>query len=734
MADFATLVLGAETAGLKQAKPALEGVTSAAKKAQVASAQLRAEIARQDAELKKLRASGAGASDGARALSQSMADLRAKLAGVKAEAAAAAVAVQGAGKAADNSAGQVGNLTAQVFDITMMMQAGQNPFQLMLQQGSQVAQVIGPMGATGALQAFKGVFLQLLSPVNLATFGIIGLTAAIVPMIASMFESKDAGEQLKETTEALADATERYRTLVAEAGAPLDALGEKYGALTAVAAEALANQRLLAEDQALDLLAQKVDLLAGSLGALESRSITTARGTTTYLESFTRLRFEFGLTQEAASAVYAALVELSNAEGPQATADAARNLRAELEAAFGTASNMPAPIRELYNELDGAVLAAAELQGGLDEAGRAAEIVNKVAGQINSTIASADGSALQAAFAGAFPLANQLLGMAQGIVATLNKARADAAQMQFDRGNKQYSGRGADPRQFMPGGPKPFNPSDDVVKAADAMINPSGAGGGGGGGRDAAAAAAEKEAQAIQKVVDNLKSEIQQVGASDAARRLHQELQKAGVTIYSEEGQKIAALVEQLTELEAKQKLVAETMKGIENAAQGFFVGVLSGAKDLKSAIGDLLRQLGNLFLNQAFQMLWNGKAGGKGGLGGLIAGLFDMGGHIPAGQVGLVAEKRPEVVDGKLVTRPTLVSGPADVVGGAKTAKMMAPGPQTHTPRRSAMFSAPAPRVTVTPPPVVVLDDPRRIDAWNRSPQGERTAAWQQRRMSRNG
>ncbi len=734
MADFATLVLGAETAGLKKAEPALDAVIVKAGKAEAA--------------VKKMgvgtKAMGAAAQSGG-------AQAKAALDGIEADALAAEAAVRKAasgmdqmgvaaakaGQASQASAGQVGNLTSQVFDISMMMQAGQNPFQLMLQQGSQVAQVLGPMGATGAMQAFKGVFMQLLSPVNLATFAVIGLTAAVVPMVVEFFKGADAGKALSETTKSLAEATEAYRAAVEAAGAPLDAMGEKYGALTAVAAEALRQQRLLAEDAAMDLLAEKASILANSLGSLQSVVFRSSRGQiTTYLESFTALRTEFGLSEQAASSVYAALQNLSTAEGPQATADAARALKQELESAFGAASQMPPPIRQLYDELNNAIIAAAELQGGLDEAARAGEFVADVASRINSTLASADGSALQAAFASAFPMANQLLGLAQGIIATLGRARADAAQMQFDKGNKVYSGRGGDPRQFDGTGPQAFVPSAEVVKAADAMLSPSagGGGGGGGGGRDASAAAAEREAQAIQKVVDGLKAEIQQVGASESARRLHQELQKAGVTIYSEEGQKIAALVEQLTELEAKQKLVAETMKGIENAAQGFFVGVLSGAKDLKSAIGDLLRQLGNLFLNQAFQMLWNGKAGGKGGLGGLIAGLFDMGGHIPAGQVGLVAEKRPEVVDGKLVTRPTLVSGPADVVGGAKTAKMMAPGPQTHTPRRSAMFSAPAPRVTVTPPPVVVLDDPRRIDAWNRSPQGERTAAWQQRRMSRNG
>ena len=96
-----------------------------------------------------------------------------------------------------------------------------------------------------------------------------------------------------------------------------------------------------------------------------------------------------------------------------------------------------------------------------------------------------------------------------------------------------------------------------------------------------------------------------------------------------------------------------------------------------------------------------------------------------------MVAEKRPELVNGRLITRPTLVPGPADVTGGAATAKMMGvPTPQGAGMRHSAASMA-APRVNVAPAPVkvVVLDDPRKIDAFQRSPQGERTAAWQRRR-----
>jgi hypothetical protein len=656
MADFATLVLGAETAGLKKAEPALDAVIAKAGKA--------------DAAVKKMGAAtrqmGTDAQAGAT-------QAKAALDGIEVEAKAAEASLRqaatgldsmqraavGAGQASGAAAGQVGNLTAQVFDISMMLQAGQNPFALMLQQGSQVAQVLGPMGATGALQAFKGVFAQLVSPVNLLTMGVIGLTAAIVPMVASLFDGAEAAEAQKKAMEA--------------EQAVIDGLIAKIEELT-IARQMLQSGASSAEEQAglneiNALVAERVALEAEL--ANQVRFVGTAQGA--------NQRAELAARQEAVQARIA-----------------------EIDAMIQTINKE----EERIQAIERAKAIAELFQTVMDEAART---------DLNSPW-------------------NRVLGAIQNAINKANIYRATIANAQaaFDRGNKVYGGRGGDPRQFDGSGPQVFNPSADVVKAADAMLNPSsgGGGGGGGGGRSESAAAAEKEAEAIQKVVDKLKSEIEQVGMNDEARRLHQELQRAGVDIYSKEGQEIAALVEKLTELEAKQKLVSETMRGIESAAQGFFVGVLSGAKDLESAIGDLLRQLGNLFLNQAFKMLWEGTGGG-GGLGGFIAGLFDAGGHIPAGQVGVVAEKRPELVNGKLVTRPTLVSGPADVTGGAATAKMMGvPMPQTASPRRASMQMAAAPRVTVTPPPVVVLDDPRKIDAWQRSPEGERTAAWQRRRM----
>ncbi|MBN8190407.1 phage tail length tape measure family protein, partial [Salipiger thiooxidans] len=130
---------------------------------------------------------------------------------------------KGAGDSAQIAAGQVGNLSAQFFDIGVMMQAGQNPLQLALQQGSQIAQVIGPMGAAKAVRALGTAFMSLLSPVNLITIGAIAAGAA---MMSWLTRSKDEAETLEDVLERINSRIGDYRDL---AGLSTDDLIKRYG-------------------------------------------------------------------------------------------------------------------------------------------------------------------------------------------------------------------------------------------------------------------------------------------------------------------------------------------------------------------------------------------------------------------------------------------------------------------------------------------------------------------------
>jgi hypothetical protein len=87
----------------------------------------------------------------------------------------------------NQASGHTANLFAQWNDIGVMMAAGQNPWQLALQQGTQVSQVLMQLGGgTVALRAVGASFLAMLNPISLATIGIIAFGAAGVQWLSKL--------------------------------------------------------------------------------------------------------------------------------------------------------------------------------------------------------------------------------------------------------------------------------------------------------------------------------------------------------------------------------------------------------------------------------------------------------------------------------------------------------------------------------------------------------------------
>ena len=111
--------------------------------------------------------------------------------------------------------------------------------------------------------------------------------------------------------------------------------------------------------------------------------------------------------------------------------------------------------------------------------------------------------------------------------------------------------------------------------------------------------------------------------------------------------------------------LVRDAANQVESSFESAFVNFVTGAQSAREAIGNLLRDLARLAAQSAFRQLF----GGSSFFGSLFAGFFDGGGHIPRGQFGIAAERRSEIVNG------VLVPGPANVTGGAETARMMGGG-----------------------------------------------------------
>lgn len=114
---------------------------------------------------------------------------------------AAQGAAGGVEKAFKGSSSAAANLSFQLNDIGMMMASGQNPFMLMIQQGSQVSQIMGEIqrGGGSVGQVLKGAFTQLVNPMGLVSMALIGLSAYAVQYFTTVEDGgKDAEKALKE--------------------------------------------------------------------------------------------------------------------------------------------------------------------------------------------------------------------------------------------------------------------------------------------------------------------------------------------------------------------------------------------------------------------------------------------------------------------------------------------------------------------------------------------------------
>ncbi|RGP36937.1 phage tail length tape measure family protein [Pseudotabrizicola alkalilacus] len=123
-------------------------------------------------------------------------------------------------------------LAAQFNDIGVMMAAGQNPFILALQQGTQVSQMLNQMGGkTAILRGLASGFMSMINPVSLITIGVIAAGAAIVQWMTS------GSEATKSFADSLSDAESKISTITRStatlAGAKLGSLAEGYGRVNA---------------------------------------------------------------------------------------------------------------------------------------------------------------------------------------------------------------------------------------------------------------------------------------------------------------------------------------------------------------------------------------------------------------------------------------------------------------------------------------------------------------------
>lgn len=135
--------------------------------------------------------------------------------------------------------------------------------------------------------------------------------------------------------------------------------------------------------------------------------------------------------------------------------------------------------------------------------------------------------------------------------------------------------------------------------------------------------AAREQVSVAAQTIARLQDEIELFGRSELARRTYYETTAQGINLYSEEGQRIADLVEQLHRMEEAQQANAQIAQEFGSAMANAFSGLVSGSHSAEQALEQLKRSLTQLLINQAFQAILGSMGGGGMGGGNFIASMF---------------------------------------------------------------------------------------------------------------
>lgn len=247
---------------------------------------LKANISDFDAKLKAARASlakGTVATEalraGTEALYASNQKLSRSLSGVSTSAKSAtnslsnsAAATQKVAKASKIAGGEIANIGYQINDIGVMLAAGQSPFVLAMQQGTQLSQVFERLKASGKSvgKAISGALSQVMSPLSLIT---IGLTFAVAQSVKWFNEWRSGSAPIMSVANALKAVREE-----------IDELDEKIlrqleGTETAAeAALRIDERRLRSKIKELEVEKETQRVLAAIGGRSRSSEVARERG------------------------------------------------------------------------------------------------------------------------------------------------------------------------------------------------------------------------------------------------------------------------------------------------------------------------------------------------------------------------------------------------------------------------------------------------------------------------
>lgn len=563
--------------------------------------------------------------------------------------------------AARSNAAYTGNIAAQFNDIGQMMAAGQSPFMLAIQQGTQLAQVLDQAGASGAntFDVLKDAIVGLLSGTTMITIALIAGATYLLQWGAAALFAGDEAETAAEKLERFEDALSGYISYAQTATSSTANLQEQFGEF--------ANQ-----------IRQHAAFLANVQVSAAMRELTS--GNLEFSESLA----EVSSKQKdfiAAEAQYAAAVAgvRNGTVTPEFRMVVEDNLKMMADDADAAASSLGLTGAEVRNLNTALTALSTDSGGGMKEINADATAVNALLVQMTNNgqkispelqalaekmfdLEKATAQALDlqaqmpAALSGATSAADgfsgalsRAVGNAATLAGNLWNAYSASAAIQRNRigtpdapagiGNlaEQYAQYGAGRTAATALTNPLYNPpAPPVVASNDGPTGPTGTSG---------AVAIDRTRDAFDRLLGTLDPIVATQQKMAAAQKTVNDALAAGTITAADSANAMAMIAEEYS-------TAADAMASFKSAGADAFDSLISGTASLQDAIKSLID---DMVLAIAKQTLLGSVKGGTAdmSIGGLLVqgisagfgGFFDKGGMIANGQTGVVGEYGPELV-----------------------------------------------------------------------------------------
>ncbi|WP_262027149.1 phage tail length tape measure family protein [Microvirga sp. Mcv34] len=534
----------------------------------------------------------------------------------------------------DNLQGQTANLAAQFQDIGVQLASGTSPLTVALQQGTQISAVLGETkgGAAGAVKALGSAFASVVSPISLATIGIIALGGAAIQYVAGMVSDT---QTLDDRLKIHADLIKQIKDAYGEAAEGL----EDYAKQSTAVLEVQTRASILKLQEDLTKLSKTL-----SRSLMQSPTLLPTNPTA-------------GIMDVDTSTVDQAVPKY------QAFADAIRKLQDEAKngepnirafqaaiSAIANANQSDKEIQKLAGELLAMSQQAYDVENALTTARRAIGLIGDVAaGQVGSVKelknALSDLARIGLPTTGEFRAEEAYKRALENARTPGERAQADNAYLEAQQRLRDREAEEAAEKARREAERK----SEQAARRAESDAERK---------REAYA----QEITDIQNATRALELEFEMRGKSNVERekarqimQIENALQREGVTLSGGQRATVEQLAESYAQMSEKLKEANATQQELQQLASSTLKGFVSDLMDGVSAADALqnaLKRVGDRLLDLALDSALKGILGGAGGGGNIFSSLLGgltgqraMGGPVQSGGTYLVGENGPELV-----------------------------------------------------------------------------------------